>query len=219
VTTVANVLLKTPIKNDLPGVNRPSDPAATCAAINIPLTRSNTPYVIAGLAVNTNPGFSPVHKPVTPSSAMISRAVSNSPGDLIPWSGVRSCCRVAITATGIVKICANAPARAPRMSSSEVESWMTGFAALRESRLRVQSRRQLWKKKYANSESGKSEISDGALLSVRMIDIRMLNVFIMLALNPLKNPVKPSLCQMRRSRDRTPCFCCLVKPASSSWAA
>ena len=101
---MANVLLNTPIANDLPGVNLASAPAATCAAIKIPLTRSKTPYVMAGFTVNTNPGFKPVHRPVSPSSAMISRAVASSPGAAAPSSETWSCCRVAMTATGMVKI-------------------------------------------------------------------------------------------------------------------
>jgi hypothetical protein len=83
VTTVANVLLNTPVKNAIPGDRTPCPPFA---ATTTPLTLSNTPYVMAGLTVNTNPGFKPVHNPAIPSSSMISLAVSMSVG-----AGLSSC--------------------------------------------------------------------------------------------------------------------------------
>lgn len=85
--------------------------------------------------MSTRPGFSPVQRPVHPDSATISRAVSVkegllsfhsasfSPGRILGLAGgSHSCCRVAITETGIVKIWASAPAIAPSKSSVLVDN-------------------------------------------------------------------------------------------------
>jgi hypothetical protein len=47
-------------------------------------------------------------------------------------------------------------------------------------------------------------------------DVRMLKVLIILALNPLKNPGTPSLCQILKMRPKTVFFCCLVRLGPSS---
>lgn len=91
-TIVAIVLLKAPTTNALPGVI--FSPGFKMAVFNL----SNIPYVIAGLIVKTNEGFNPLHNPVIPSSARISRTVWKKVVEVLA-----SCCRVAITETGIVK--------------------------------------------------------------------------------------------------------------------
>lgn len=124
-TMVASVLLNAPTKNDNQGpIFVDKSPLARRIKL---LTRSNTPYVIAGFTVNTRPGFKPSHKPVTPSSATISRATprkessTSSEISILDRSGRPTCCRVAITETGMVKICARAPAAAPSKSSAAVD--------------------------------------------------------------------------------------------------
>ena len=121
-TIVASVLLIAPTRNDSQGpIFVDESPLARRIRL---LTRSNTPYVIAGLTVNTNPGLRPSHKPVTPSSSTISRATprkESSTSSFLDRSGRPTCCRVAITETGRVKICARAPAAAPSKSSAAVD--------------------------------------------------------------------------------------------------
>lgn len=112
---VARVLLVTPSQNASPTVNLPA--GTPFRASFHALSRSKTPYVIAGLAVKTRPGFKPVQRPVIPLSAMISCAVSSNegaparrdfeagdPSALEEDGSTHSCCRVAMTATGMVKI-------------------------------------------------------------------------------------------------------------------
>ena len=147
VTTVASVLLPTPKANASPTLNLPARPASAPA-----FKRSNTPYVIAGFTVNTKPGLRPVHSAVGPPSATISPAVSKKVGGreavaaiLALVCGSHNCWRVAMTATGMVKIWASAPAAAPRASSTEVGS------ERRWRRRRAVVRSRVWKKKYANS--------------------------------------------------------------------
>lgn len=62
--------------------------------------------------VKTSEGLSPLHRPVMPSSARMLFKVVRNETDLLA-----SCCRVAMTETGMVKSWANAAARAPRASS------------------------------------------------------------------------------------------------------
>jgi len=73
VTTVATVLLAAPTMNACAGDN------LLAFGYRISLNRSNKPYVMAGLTHNTREGFSPLHRPVTPSSPMISLAVAIKP--------------------------------------------------------------------------------------------------------------------------------------------
>lgn len=113
VTIVASVLLMTPIQKLSPTLNLPPPAPARRASV-IPLTLSNTPYVMAGLTVKTKPGFKPVQSPVNPDSATISRPTSRSDLDDLEDE---ICCRRAMTDTGIVKIWAKAPANAPSSSS------------------------------------------------------------------------------------------------------
>ena len=125
-TIVASVLLSAPITNDSQGpIFVEVLPLARRTKL---LTRSNAPYVIAGFTVNTNPGLIPSHRPPTPSSSTISLATSmkeslEAGSDEEPvLLGRPTCCLVAITETGIVNICARAPARAPSNSSAAVDS-------------------------------------------------------------------------------------------------
>lgn len=136
---VANVLLPTPIQKLCPKVKRPPCSCLDCRTRA--LTRSNTPYVMAGLTVNTSPGLRPVQSPVHPLSETISRPTSNRD---LPVEEEDICWRRAMTDTGIVKIWARAPASAPSASSWAVE---------RGERRRASRavRRDEWKKKYANS--------------------------------------------------------------------
>src|SRR5258706_3745183 len=71
-TIVAKVFDNAPTQNDRQG------PSLTVGSprVNIDLILSNTPYVIAGLKVSTNPGLSPDQSPVMPSSWIISRATA-----------------------------------------------------------------------------------------------------------------------------------------------
>ena len=69
VTTVAMAFEPTPIQKLSP---TPSLSPSLLPDNTADLIRSKTPYVIAGLAVNTSPGRRPVHSPVTPDSRMIS---------------------------------------------------------------------------------------------------------------------------------------------------
>jgi len=139
-TTVAKVFDSAPTQNDRQG------PSLTVGSprVNIDLTLSNTPYVIAGLTVSTNPGLRPDQRPVMPSSWIISRATARKESSYIPPSALAArgtcsmssaegavaasldvalptCCRVAMTATGIVNTCARAPAMAPSESSTAVD--------------------------------------------------------------------------------------------------
>jgi hypothetical protein len=108
-TTVANVLLSAPMMNDNQGESLVM-PFVLARRYKL-FTRSKTPYVIAGLTVKTKPGLMPSQRPPTPSSSMISFATpkkesSKSASDSIGMLevGRPTCCRVAITETGIVNI-------------------------------------------------------------------------------------------------------------------
>lgn len=108
---VASVLLRAPTKNDNPGVSLSFDPAFALARSNKLFTLSNIPYVMAGFTVRTKPGLIPSQRPVTPSSRMISLATPRKESSLFSEDADRgssefrpTCCRVAITETGIVNI-------------------------------------------------------------------------------------------------------------------
>src|SRR5712671_4484026 len=134
-TTVASDLLVAPRAKDKPGPRLAfASPTRSRAASTAPFMRSNTPYVIAGFTVSTRPGLRPSQRPVTPSSFTISRATlqnepscsssPSSPALPLPLPlllGTPSCWRVAMTDTGMVNICASAPAIAPSASSAAVE--------------------------------------------------------------------------------------------------
>lgn len=130
-TTVARVFDRAPMTNAFHGPN-----FALVPAVKTVFNLSNTPYVIDGLTVSTNPGLIPSHSPFTPSSLIISLATAkNEPSFPLARvtpasfsSSVRgrafvalNCWRVAITETGMVNIWARAPATAPRTSSMAVE--------------------------------------------------------------------------------------------------
>lgn len=72
--------------------------------------------MIAGLIQSTKDGLRPLHRPVIPSSERISRNV-----EVMEEEDFESCCRVAMTDTGIVKSCAKAAASAPNASSVLIE--------------------------------------------------------------------------------------------------
>src|SRR5438445_13708915 len=127
---VAMVLLNAPTTKDNQGPILVD--AAPLASNTMDLMRSNMPYVIAGLTVNTNPGLRPSQRPVTPSSSIISCATAMNelsssfplpfvPEGEDPTSGRPTCCRVATTDTGMVKIWPRAPATAPSASSVIVD--------------------------------------------------------------------------------------------------
>jgi hypothetical protein len=82
-----------------------------------------------GLITSTKLALSPLHSPLTPSSPSItSRAVSMMP---FLSSLLCVCCRVVMTATGMVKSCASAPAKAPRDNSTTVDGCPAALAYLR----------------------------------------------------------------------------------------
>jgi hypothetical protein len=139
-TTVAKVFDSAPTQNDRQG------PSLTVGSprVDIDFTLSNTPYVMAGLTVSTSPGLRPDQSPAMPSSWIISRATprkeSSYTSPLVPAAigtcsvssveevataslaaALPTCCRVAMTATGMVNICARAPAMAPSESSTAVD--------------------------------------------------------------------------------------------------
>src|SRR5689334_10281409 len=112
---VAIVLLRAPNQKIMPG-----DKVSVFSRFdNTSLNLSKVPYVIAGLTHKINDGFNPFHSPVTPSSPVISLAV---PSKFLRSLELVVCCLVDMTETGIVKICAKAPANAPNNNSESVDN-------------------------------------------------------------------------------------------------
>ena len=92
------------------------------------LTRSNMPYVMAGLEHSTNDARSPFQSSVTPSSLMIVLRVSTNDsgpadgpeGDIGEDGGWNVCCRVVTIPMGSTINWQRAPATAPRVNSMAV---------------------------------------------------------------------------------------------------